>query len=169
VKALCIKLIDALSSHSNLVQMRIDTDLITYLSHVLLPATLLNKTTLPALQQSKHFQHSDNASPQNLQFYSYQEEAAEEERDAEKSSEKSEEMIMSDKGSEEQEYIPPPPPKTSKHGNQGFKFGALALDSEDDEVAVPKMVLNKKGPPKGLASLQIQDSDEDAPPSRANF
>lgn len=34
---MCIKLIDVLSSQTQLIQMRIDTDLITYLSHVILP------------------------------------------------------------------------------------------------------------------------------------
>lgn len=45
---MCIKLIDVLSSHSSLIQMRIDTDLITYLSHVLLPVNMVQK---PSLQQ----------------------------------------------------------------------------------------------------------------------
>jgi hypothetical protein len=40
---MCIKLIDVLSSHTSLIQMRIDTDLITYLSHVLLPANMIAK------------------------------------------------------------------------------------------------------------------------------
>ena len=37
VRAMCIKLIDVLSSQTQMIQMRIDTDLITYLSHVILP------------------------------------------------------------------------------------------------------------------------------------
>ena len=37
VKTMCIKLIDVLSSQTQLIQMRIDTDLVTYLSHVILP------------------------------------------------------------------------------------------------------------------------------------
>jgi hypothetical protein len=37
VKAMCIKIIDMLSTQTSLIQMRIDTDLITYLSHVILP------------------------------------------------------------------------------------------------------------------------------------
>ena len=41
VKAMCIKLIDVLSLHTQLIQMRIDTDLVTYLSHVLLPEQLV--------------------------------------------------------------------------------------------------------------------------------
>lgn len=41
VKAMCIKLIDVLSSHTQLIQMRIDTDLITYLSHVILPEQIV--------------------------------------------------------------------------------------------------------------------------------
>lgn len=42
---MCIKLIDVLSSHSSLIRMRIDTDLITYLSHVLLPINMVTKHT----------------------------------------------------------------------------------------------------------------------------
>ena len=37
VKAMCIKLIDLISSHTQLIHMRIDMDLVTYLSHVILP------------------------------------------------------------------------------------------------------------------------------------
>ena len=41
VKAMCIKLIDLISSHTKLIHMRIDTDLVTYLSHVILPEQLV--------------------------------------------------------------------------------------------------------------------------------
>jgi len=34
---MCIKLIDVLSAHTGLIKMRIDTDLITYISSILLP------------------------------------------------------------------------------------------------------------------------------------
>jgi hypothetical protein len=41
VKAMCIKIIDMLSTQTSLIHMRIDTDLITYLSHVILPEQLV--------------------------------------------------------------------------------------------------------------------------------
>lgn len=37
VKSMCIKLIDVLSSHTSHIKIRIDTDLITYLSTIILP------------------------------------------------------------------------------------------------------------------------------------
>lgn len=40
---MCIKLIDLISSHTKLIHMRIDTDLVTYLSHVILPEQLVKE------------------------------------------------------------------------------------------------------------------------------
>jgi len=37
VKSMCVKLIDVLSSHTTLVKMAIDPDVITYLSSIILP------------------------------------------------------------------------------------------------------------------------------------
>ena len=52
VKSMCIKLIDVLSSHTNLIKMRLDTELITYLCHVLLPkADLAASLTQASLAQ----------------------------------------------------------------------------------------------------------------------
>lgn len=37
VKAMCVKLIDVLSSHSQLIKMAIDPDVITYMCNIILP------------------------------------------------------------------------------------------------------------------------------------
>ena len=44
VKSMCIKLIDVLSSHTNLIKMRIDTDLITYMCSIILPKQIMDST-----------------------------------------------------------------------------------------------------------------------------
>lgn len=61
VKAMCIKLIDVLSSQTQLIQMRIDTDLITYLSHVILPEQIV-KQHLNKKQVFHHLQVKDQDS-----------------------------------------------------------------------------------------------------------
>lgn len=43
IKAMCIKLIDVLSEQTQMVAMRIDTELIAYLEHVLVPKSLKHK------------------------------------------------------------------------------------------------------------------------------
>lgn len=45
VKTMCIKLIDVLTSHTNLIKMRFDTDLITYLCSILLPKQMKEGNT----------------------------------------------------------------------------------------------------------------------------
>ena len=37
VKSMCVKLIDVLSSHTSLIKMAIDPDVITYLCNIILP------------------------------------------------------------------------------------------------------------------------------------
>ena len=58
---MCIKLIDVLSSQTQLIQMRIDTDLITYLSHVILPEQIV-KQHLNKKQVFHHLQVKDQDS-----------------------------------------------------------------------------------------------------------
>lgn len=41
---MCIKLIDVLSSHTSLIKMRIDTDLITYMCSIILPKQIVDNT-----------------------------------------------------------------------------------------------------------------------------
>jgi hypothetical protein len=43
VKAMCLKLIDVLSSHTSLIKMAVDPDVITYLCSVILPWQILEK------------------------------------------------------------------------------------------------------------------------------
>jgi hypothetical protein len=42
VKSMCVKLIDVLSSHTELIKVRIDTDLITYLCNIILPKQMVD-------------------------------------------------------------------------------------------------------------------------------
>ena len=87
VKSMCIKLIDVLSSHTSLIQMRIDTDLITYLSHVLLPSNMIRTTpAIPSCQTDKPAettQADDMSSPQKgagFKFFAYKEATVEEDQ-----------------------------------------------------------------------------------------
>lgn len=41
VKSMCIKLIDVLSSHTSLIKVRIELDLITYLCNIILPKQIV--------------------------------------------------------------------------------------------------------------------------------
>lgn len=42
VKSMCVKLIDVLSSHTNLIKIAIDPDVINYLCHIILPKSMMD-------------------------------------------------------------------------------------------------------------------------------
>lgn len=46
VKAMCVKLIDVLSSHTSLIKMAIDPDVITYLCNFILPRSMMDMALL---------------------------------------------------------------------------------------------------------------------------
>lgn len=53
---MCIKLIDVLSSHTSLIKMRIDTDLITYMCSIILPKQVFDKTLGNTFQPKSQLQ-----------------------------------------------------------------------------------------------------------------